>query len=92
MRIGEIASNAEFWIGEQFQNLTIFKVKFWFLKFGKNSINLLILHVGKLGNFLIFHFGKLGNLLIFHFGKLQKFPKFYNSENHKISTIDKLIK
>ena len=39
MRIGEIASNAEFWMGEPFWNLTIFKVKFWFFKSKKNYIN-----------------------------------------------------
>ena len=70
MRIGEITSSAEYRMGEQFQNLIIFKVKFLFFNLGKNSIN----------------------FLIFHCGKLQKFPKFYNFENHKIFTIDKLIK
>ena len=92
MRISEIASNAEFWMGKQFQNLTSFKVKFWFSKLRKNSINLSIFQIVKLGNPLIFHVGKLENLLIFHFGKFQKFPKFYNFENHQISTIDKHTK
>ena len=65
MKIGEVASNAEDWMGKLFQNLTIYKVEFWFLKLEKNSINL-----------LIFHVGKLVNSLIFHFGELQKLPKF----------------
>ena len=81
MRIGEIASNAEFWMGEQFQNSTIFKVKFWFFKLEKNSINL-----------LIFQMVKLGNSLLLHDGKLEKFSTFYNFKNYQISTIDKLIK
>ena len=32
------------------------------------------------------------NLLILQFGEFQKFPKFYNFANHKISIIEKLIK
>ena len=30
MRIGEIASSAEYQMGEQFQNSLIFRVEFWF--------------------------------------------------------------
>ena len=51
MRIGEIASNAKFWMGEQFQKLKIFKNKFWFSELKKKSINLLIFHFGKLQKF-----------------------------------------
>ena len=35
MRIGKISSSAEYRMDEQFQNLTIFGVKFWFSKFKK---------------------------------------------------------
>ena len=48
MRIGEIASSAEYGICEQFQNLTIFKVKFLFFQLEKNSINLLVFQIVKL--------------------------------------------
>ena len=41
MRIGKIGSSAEYRIGEQFQNLTIFGIKFWFPKL-KKSINSLV--------------------------------------------------
>ena len=32
MRIGEVANSAEYRVDEQFQNLPIFGVKFWFFK------------------------------------------------------------
>ena len=51
--------------GEQFQNFTIFKIKFSFSKLEIFLINLLLVQIIK-----------LGNLLIFRFGKFQKFPKF----------------
>ena len=35
MRIGEIASSAEYRLNEQFQNLAIFGAKFWFSKLEK---------------------------------------------------------
>ena len=35
MRIGKISSNTEYRIEEQFQNLIIFLVKFWFSKLRK---------------------------------------------------------
>ena len=38
MRIGEIASSAEYRIDEKFQNSPIFGVKLWFSKVEKNSI------------------------------------------------------
>ena len=50
MRIGKISSSAEFWMSEQFQNLTIFKVKFWVSTFEKISIIFLIFQIVKLGN------------------------------------------
>ena len=82
MRIGEIASDPEFWMGKQFQNLIIFKVKFEFSKLKKNSINLFIFQIVKLGNSLTFHVGNLGNLFIFQYRKLQKFPKFPLLQTH----------
>ena len=35
MRIGKIASNAEYQMNEQFHNLGMFGAKFWFSKFKK---------------------------------------------------------
>ena len=81
MRLGEIASSAEYRMDEQFQNLSIFGTKFCFSKLEKNSINLLTIQIVK-----------FRNLLIRQFGKFRKFPKFYNFESYQISIIGKLPK
>ena len=40
MIIGEIASNPEYQMDEEFQNFLMFGLKFWFSRLEKNSINL----------------------------------------------------
>ena len=100
MRIAEIASSAEYRMGEQFQNLTIFRVKFWFSKLEKKSINFPIFHFGKLQKFPKFYtfenhqiytiekFIKLSNFWnysIFKIGKLLNYQNFKNPQLDKLS-------
>ena len=50
MRIGKIASGAEYWMDEKFQNLLVFGSLIFFRI--KNSENLLIYQFGELANIL----------------------------------------
>ena len=61
MRIGKIASSAEYRIDEQSQNLLIFGILivFWI---EKNSGNLLILQFGNFQKFPIYKITKISNL------------------------------
>ena len=45
MRLGEIASSAEYQMDKQFRNMPIFGAKFWFAKLEKNPIYLLIFQI-----------------------------------------------
>ena len=61
MRIGKIASGAEYRINKQFQNFTIFDIPDW-----RNSINLLIFQTVKFCkfvNFLIWRIQKISQML-----------------------------
>ena len=51
VRVGEIASSAEYRMDEKFQNMPIFQAKFWFSKL-KTTLNLLIFQIVKFWKFV----------------------------------------
>ena len=78
MRIGKIASSAEYRVDEQFQNFPTFAAKFWLYKFKK---------FWKFFIFRIFKILKISQILQF-----QKYLEFHNSKNVPNFTISKIVK